>query len=506
MSTTHEFLYAWSAVRHDDIVVRAPEGELSFGALEHRARQLANGIESLGIVEGDAFGILARNRLEWPEFVLGNARAGTRFVPLNWHLTASEVAELLVDSGAKTIVVGPEDLAVGREAAALAGVDSVLVLGDEYERWLEGQSDAPGPDRQSGRPLMYTGGTTGRSKGVTRSDMNVPVAKYAEGAAKWGELVRMPRDGRALLCTPAYHALGFSLIQTALARGHVLDIIPRFDPVETLQTLEERNITTTCMVPTQFIRMLKLPEDVRTQHDLSALQWVLHTAAPCPQWVKFAMIEWFGPVIIELYGSSEGTGPVICTSEDWLAHPGSVGKASAALTLSVVDEDGNDLGPGEIGTIYVKRVDGTPTYHGDPEKTASIQMADGRFTVGDIGWLDSDGFLYLADRRTDLVIRGGTNIYPAEIEATLSEHPGVADVAVFGIPDAELGQAVHAVIQPSDRADRATLLEDVQTFASERLAKFKVPSTFEIRDELPREASGKLKKRLLREPFWEGRT
>ncbi|MEL0194219.1 MAG: AMP-binding protein, partial [Acidimicrobiaceae bacterium] len=230
---------------------------------------------------------------------------------------------------------------------------------------------------------------------------------------------------------------------------------------------------------------------------------VLHTAAPCPKWVKYAMIDWFGPVIIELYGSSEGTGPVICTSEDWLAHPGSVGKASPALTLSIVDDEGNDLPPGEIGTIYVLRVDGTPTYHGDPEKTSSIQLPDGRFTVGDIGWLDEDGFLYLADRRTDLIIRGGTNIYPAEVEATLSEHEGVADVAVFGIPDEEFGQSVMAVIQPSDGSDVATLADDIRVFADTRLARFKVPSTIEFRDELPREASGKLKKRLLRDPYWE---
>jgi len=215
------------------------------------------------------------------------------------------------------------------------------------------------------------------------------------------------------------------------------------------------------------------------------------------------MIDWFGPVIVELYGSSEGTGPVICTSEDWLAHPGSVGKASAVVTLSIVDDEGNDLPAGEVGTIYALRVDGTPTYHGDPEKTSPMQLPDGRFTVGDIGWLDEEGFLFLADRRTDLIIRGGTNIYPAEIEATMSEHEGVADVAVFGIPDPEFGQSVLAVVQPAQGADLSTLGDDIRAFVGARLAKFKIPASIEFRDELPREASGKLKKRLLRDPYWE---
>ena len=497
------YLFPWSEDRGDVVAVHAPEGTLTFLELEERARRVSNGLAHRGISEGASFGILARNRLEWPELVLGNVRAHTRYVPLNWHLTAPEAAELLVDSGATLLIVGPEDEHVGREAAALAGVTDIITLGPEYEEWLSEQSDAPLPDGPAGRPLMYTGGTTGRSKGVIRSDMQVDVSAYARGASRWGDNVAMPLDGRALLTTPAYHALGFSLIQTSLARGHSLYISAKFDPVDVLRMIDEWKITTTSMVPTQFIRLLKLPEERRTGFDLSSLQWVLHTAAPCPQWVKYAMIEWFGPVIIELYGSSEGTGPVICTSEDWLAHPGSVGKASAALTLSIVDDEGNDLPPGEIGTIYVLRVDGTPTYHGDPEKTSSIQLPDGRFTVGDIGWLDDDGFLYLADRRTDLIIRGGTNIYPAEIEATLSEHPGVADVAVFGVPDEEFGQSVMAVIQPTDGFDLATLADDLRTFADARLARFKAPSTIEFLASLPREASGKLKKRLLRDPYWE---
>lgn len=498
-----ENVFAWSDSRAEEIAVHAPEGTFTFAELERRSRRLAHGLASVGIGEVGAFGILSRNRIEWPELVLGNARAHSRYVPLNWHLTAPEIADLLIDSGTTLLIVGPEEDDIGRQAADIAGVANILTLGPQYEEWLASQPDTPTVDGPVGRPLMYTGGTTGRSKGVLRSDMKVDVSSFAAGASRWGDNVRMPRDGRALLTTPAYHALGFSLIQTSLARGHSLYISAKFDPVGVLEQIQNWKITTTSMVPTQFIKMLKLPEDQRNEFDVSSLEWVLHTAAPCPKWVKYAMIDWFGPVIVELYGSSEGTGPVICTSEDWLAHPGSVGKASAAVTLSIVDDEGNDLPAGEVGTIYALRVDGTPTYHGDPEKTSAMQLPDGRFTVGDIGWLDEEGFLFLADRRTDLIIRGGTNIYPAEIEATMSEHVGVADVAVFGVPDPEFGQSVLAVVQPAQGANLSTLGDDIRAFVEGRLAKFKIPATIEFRDELPREASGKLKKRLLRDPYWE---
>ena len=253
------------------------------------------------------------------------------------------------------------------------------------------------------------------------------------------------------------------------------------------------------MVPTQFVRLLKLDEAVRTRHDLSSLQWVLHTAAPCPPWAKQAMIDWFGPVITELYGSSEGTGPVICTSQEWLDRPGTVGR-SDFLELSIVDDDGKTLGAGEIGTIYVKRPDGAPEYHGDPEKSAAMRLPDGRFTFGDVGYLDEDGYLFLADRRVDLILSGGTNIYPAEIEGVLSQHPDLNDVAVFGIPNADWGQEIKAVVEPVPGS--GVDVESVLAFAAEHLAKFKIPRSVDIVDALPREASGKLKKRILRDPYW----
>ncbi len=500
MSADLQYVLPQSSSRLNDEAIWTPSGSLTFEQLEDRSRRVANGLHSHGVGTGQAFGILAKNSIEWPELVLGNVRAHTRYVPLNWHLTAGEVAELLVDSGARLLIVGSENASVGREAAEMAGGLGVIELGPAYEAWLAEQSDEPLPDGPMGTPMLYTGGTTGRSKGVTRSDMNVSTSRFGTLAARFAANLHMPNEGRGMLCTPAYHGLGFGVIQGTLGQRHTLSILPRFDPVDTLRMIEERSITATAMVPTQFVRLLKLDHDVRASFDVSSIEWVMHTAAPCPRWAKEAMIEWFGPTIVELYGSSEGSGPVVCTSQEWLAHPGTVGKASPVLTLSIVGDDGDDLPAGEIGTVYVKRHDGTPEYHGDAEKTRSIQLPDGRFTVGDIGWLDDEGFLYLADRRTDLILRGGVNIYPAEIEATLSQHPSVADVAVFGIPDAELGQSVKAVVELA--AGARLDVDELMAYASEHLARFKLPQSIDVADALPREESGKLKKRLLRDPYW----
>jgi long-chain acyl-CoA synthetase len=491
----------FSDVDPDSTAVYTDVRSFTWDQLERRARQLANALDSAGLGSGAVWAVLLHNRAEWPEIVLGNARAGGRYVPLNWHLTANELAELLEDSGATLIVVDPSLREVAEAAAELAGVTRIIELGDEYEAWLEDATDDPPSERSTGSPLLYTGGTTGRSKGVTRSDQSGPASDWSTLWAGWGRLVRMPTEGTTLVTTPLYHALGMASLVASLASGVPVVILPRFTPESTLAAIEQHSITSSAMVPTQFIRMLKLDEESRQRYDVSSLRWILHTAAPCPEWAKRAMIDWFGPVIYEMYGASEGAGPAICDSHEWLAHPGTVGRASARIQYSIVDDDGNDLPNGEIGTIYCKRADGAPEYYGDDEKTASIQLADGRFTVGDIGWLDDDGFLYLADRRVDLIITGGSNVYPAEIEAVLVEHPSVGDAAVFGIPDPDWGQQIKAVLEPVE--GRPIDIDDVRSFTSERLASFKVPKSFDVVDALPREAHGKLKKRILREPYWQ---
>jgi long-chain acyl-CoA synthetase len=485
----------------DSVAVRTEDGSISWAVLEERARSVARGLRAEGVDEHDAWAVLARNRLEWAELALGNARAGSRYVPLNYHLTAAEMAELLTDSAAKLLVVGSDDEAAGREAATSVGIDRVIVLGSDYETWLAAQSPEPLPECSAGAALQYTGGTTGRSKGVIRSGASVKASELARPFAQWGAMTHMPSGEQMMLVTPAYHALGGAVLMASMALGNPLIITDRWDPVRTLALIEEHRVAGVPMVPTQFIRLLKLEPELRDRYDVSSLRWVLHTAAPCPEWAKRQMIEWFGPVIVELYGSSEGVGPVIATSEEWLARPGTVGKATAMLELSILDDDGNDLPAGEIGMIHAKRIDGTPSYHGDPAKSAAMVRADGRFTVGDVGWLDDDGYLFLSDRRVDLIIVGGTNIYPAEIEAVLTQHPGVTDAAVFGLPHPDWGQEIKAVVQPADgqQIDVAELTE----FARARLASFKVPASIDVDPALPREASGKLKKHQLRARYLE---
>jgi acyl-CoA synthetase (AMP-forming)/AMP-acid ligase II len=476
--------------------VTAEEHVLSWDDVERRSRCLARALDGSGLGEDDVWGVLARNRVEWAEFGLGDTRAGTRLVPLNWHLTATEIAALLDDSGCQLVVVEPE---LRKLVAAYEGVE-IVELGEQYEAWLDSAGDALLEQRPSGSLMMFTGGTTGKSKGVNRPEPAGPVGSSVALMSGWGSLVRMPDAGTTLITTPLYHAFGNGVLSASLARGLSVVMAGRFDPLGTLEAIERHRITATPMVPTQFLRLLKLDDADRTRFDLSSLEWVLHTAAPCPAWAKVAMIEWLGPVIYEMYGSSEGTGPAICDSHEWLAHPGTVGKATARIEYSIVDDDGNDLPPGEVGTIYCRRSDGAPEYHGDPDKTASIQLPDGRFTVGDLGWLDDDGYLFLADRRVDLILVAGSNVYPAEIEAVLSEHPSVADVAVFGIPDPEWGEQVKAVIEPAGEVD----LDDLRRFAADRLAPYKLPKSYDVVDRLPREAHGKLKKRLLRDPYWAG--
>ncbi len=474
---------------------------LTWAELEERSRRFAQGLRSFGIEAGAAWAVLANNRVEWGELTIGNARAGSRYVPLNWHLTAPEITELLEDSDAELLIVGPDLADVGRVAATAAGLDRVLVLGEEYEEWLGAQSDEPLDDGPLGSPLQYTGGTTGRSKGVVRGDAAGLASQLSDAYGRWGTLTGMPLGEQMMLCTPAYHALGGAVLRTALARGCPLVLLDRWDPERTLAVIAEREVVGTAMVPSQFIKLLKLDPGIRKRYDVSSLAWVLHTAAPCPAWVKYGMIEWFGPVIVELYGSSEGVGPVIATSQEWLERPGTVGRAMSVLQLSILDDNGNDLPPGEIGTIYATRTDGPPKYHGDPEKTALMVRDDQRFTVGDVGYLDSDGYLFLADRRVDLILVGGSNIYPAEIEAVLSQHPSVADVAVFGIPHPDLGQEVKAVVEPVEGA--TVDVDELLAFAAASLAKFKLPRSIDVVAALPREASGKLKKHKLRSPYWE---
>lgn len=486
----------------DAIAVIADQGTITWRELESNARRVAHALRAAGIGLGERWALLSGNRLEWPELFLGNVFAGAKYVPLNWHLTVPELVYLLQNSQASLLVVDPVNEDKGRRAAAEAGIpgDRVIVIGDDYRKWRDSHDDNALDNAVSGSPLLYTGGTTGPSKGVQRADSGVPVAQWVKGAGMWGSFVNMPERGVCLLTTPLYHAFGTGVMQACFSRNHQIVIRDRFDVDAFFDDVESFRVTSAPLVPTLMVRLAKLDDAAFTSRDLASLEWIAHTAAPCPPWAKQRLIDLLGPIITEFYGSSEGTGPVVCSSQDWMQRPGTVGKPNPMLEVSVVGDDLQDLAPFEIGTLYFRRADGAPTYHGDPDKTDKSRLPDGRFTVGDLGYLDDEGFMFLVDRRVDLILSGGVNVYPAEIEGVISEHPAVKDVAVFGIPDDEYGQQVKAAVELEPGA---TLTEaDLIAWCAPRLASFKRPRSVDFHDALPREAHGKLKKRYLRDAYW----
>lgn len=486
----------------DAPAVRTLSDSLSWRQLESHARRVARALVASGLGTGDRWALLAHNRLEWVELFLGNLLAGTRYVPLNWHLTASELEYLLVNSGATLLVVDAADESTGRDAATRAGIDAdrIIVLDRDYVGWRDAHPDTPLDNTIAGSPLLYTGGTTGPSKGVVRADSGQPIERWVTSQSNWGGFLSMPEQGTTLITTPLYHAFGAGVLGASLVRRHAVVLRERFDPTDFLDTIEREQITSAPLVPTLMVRLAKLGDSEFARRDLSSLKWVTHTAAPCPGWAKKRLIDVLGPIVVEFYGSSEGTGPVVCTSQEWLTRPGTVGRPAPILEVSVVGEDGSDLKPMDVGTLYFKRADGPPVYHGDDAKTAASRLPDGRFTVGDLGYIDADGFVYLVDRRVDLILSGGVNIYPAEIEGVISQHPAVRDVAVFGIPDPEFGQQVKAAVELEDGTDLDIL--SLRQWCEGRLAHFKIPRSLDVHAALPREAHGKLKKRLLRDAYW----
>lgn len=486
----------------DAVAVDDGRSALTWRELETRARRAANGLLAAGVSVSRPWALLSQNRTEWVELWLANTMAGARYVPLNWHLTAPELAYLLTNSGAVMLMVEEGLETVGREAATLAGLDGahIVVIENGYAAWRDSHPDSIPPGDTAGAPLQYTGGTTGASKGVVRPDQGLPLERWGPGMNAWGGFVHMPVSGRMLITTPLYHAFGAGVLGASLNRGHTLVLRQRFEAGDFLDTVQTERITSAPLVPTLMVRLAKLDDSEFTRRDLSSLQWIAHTAAPCPAWAKQRLIDLLGPVVVEFYGSSEGTGPVVCTSTEWMERPGTVGRPNPTLQVSVVDDDGNDLPPGEVGMLYFRRADGAPTYHGDEEKTMKSRLPDGRFTVGDLGYLDADGFVYLVDRRVDLILNGGVNVYPAEIEAVISRHPAIRDVAAFGIPDAEFGQQVKAAVELEPGAVLSE--HELIAWCRERLAGFKCPRSVDFHTALPREAHGKLKKRLLRDAYW----
>jgi long-chain acyl-CoA synthetase len=491
----------------------------SHAAVAGRADRIAGGLQSLGVKQGDSVCIQMRNDIAFIEAAYAAMRLGAYAVPINWHFKPEEINYVLKDSGT-SVLIGHADMLHQLRDAIPAGITVLSVptppeilsnykieadhlatpdFATDLESWLEQQRPYDGPALPQPSNMIYTSGTTGHPKGVRR---NAPTPEQSTSAERMRAMIYgLQPGGRALLPGPLYHSAPNSFGLRAGRLGGALVLMPRFDPEEFLRLIEVEQVDTIFMVPTMFIRLMKLPEQTRRKYDVSSLRHVIHAAAPCPADVKRAMIEWWGPVIYEFYGSTESGAVTFANSEDALKKPGTVGKVSPGAELRFVGDDGRILPQGEIGEIY-SRIAANPdfTYHNKPEKRAEIER-DGFITSGDVGYIDEDGYVFICDRKRDMVISGGVNIYPAEIEAALHAIPGVHDCAVFGIPDDEFGEALMAVVEPE-----AGVTLDVANIRAQlkiSLADYKVPKHIEIQTQLPREDSGKIFKRRLRDPYWE---
>jgi long-chain acyl-CoA synthetase len=497
-------------------VIRCADRTRTRDELLARAARIAAGLGELGIQRGDRVAIVLRNDIEFIEASLGAALAGMIPVPVNWHWRGTELGHLLTDSDAKLAFVHTDLLPAVREAVSSAipimevrpseALRAAYRLPDlpepselELESWL---AEHPAPiDAPLTPPLsvIYTSGTTGKPKGILRQPMT-PEQSQSSTKRIFDAFGLTPGQS-TLVPAPMYHSAPNVHALFAVAAGHDLTIMPRYSPEEFLATIERNRIQHTQMVPTMFVRLLQLPEERRRSYDLSSLASVVHAAAPCAPDIKRQMIEWWGPIIREYYGSSE-TGTVVgCDSKEWLEHPGTVGRALPGCDVKILDETGAEVRVGEYGEIFVSP--GTKewpsfTYIGNQAARDEMER-DGYLTAGDGGWLDADGFLYLGDRIKDMVISGGVNIYPAEIEQCLITLPGVRDVAVLGIPDPDYGESLAAHVDTDP--DSGLTEDDIRAHVRENLAGYKVPKVVVIDRELPREESGKLYKRRIRERY-----
>jgi long-chain acyl-CoA synthetase len=490
---------------------------LTHADVDQRVRRVASGFRALGVKAGDCVALLMRNDLAFIETSFAAQAVGAYAVPINWHFKAEEIAYILADCAAR-VLMGHADLLapIVRELPALTAIAvatppevaaayGLLPLAPhavsgalDYEAWLGAMPPDRGSSEAPPLTMFYTSGTTGAPKGVRRPAPTP--AQLAAANRLRREVFGIVPGIRSAIPGPLYHSAPNAFAMRAGRVGEVMVLMPRFDPVALLELIERQRIDTLFMVPTMFIRLLKLPEAIRHRYELSSLRFVIHAAAPCPADVKQAMIDWWGPVIHEFYGSTESSAVTFATSADTLAKPGTVGRAVEGAQVRILDETGVELPAGEVGEIFTRFAELPDfTYHNKPDERVAIER-DGFITSGDVGYLDADGYLFLCDRKRDMVISGGVNIYPAEIEAQLLRIAGVKDCAVFGIPDAEFGEKLMAVVEPMD--GHSLTPATLQAELARHLAGYKVPRRIEIGRDLPREDSGKIFKRRLREPYW----
>ncbi len=505
--------WQWSQKTPERLALVEPSGrQYTFGELGARVNQLSHALRALGLKKGDGVATLLGNSSPAVELFMATSQIGLYLTPINYHLTGPEVAYILKDCEAKAFFSEPAFGATASEAVQAAGFDPRMCFSREplkgfesYEKLFEGQPASAPAERQAGQSMLYTSGTTGRPKGVRRP--LIPAAPEVIAGlygSLFSKLFNFPSgEGVHLVTGPLYHAAPGGFGTTALHLGQALVLMQKWEPEATLELIERHRVSTSHMVPTMFHRIWRLPEPVRKKYDLSSLRCVLHGAAPCPVELKKNILAWWGPVVYEYYGATEGGGTA-ATPQDWLKKPGTVGKPWPGSTIKILGENGEEMPAGSPGAVYMASAIGNFEYYKDPGKTQKSRQR-GMFTVGDIGYLDEEGWLFLCDRQADIIISGGVNIYSAEVEEVLLAHPQVADVAVFGVPDEDWGEAVKAVVQPGEGAVAgAALAEEIMKFAREKLAKFKLPRSIDFMAELPRQPSGKLYKRLLRDKEWEG--
>jgi long-chain acyl-CoA synthetase len=497
------------------------DGTTNWADFNNRVNQLIHAVRSAGGGPGSSFAALCANRREYLEIFVMAAHAGVRVVPINWHWVADEVSYVIDNAEVTILFVDARygDVAQAGLAGATTGssVRCVAIGGpiegfEDYESFLAGESTDEPADQFLGGPMFYTSGTTGRPKGVRSSAMptETPVAIMNFMVQGFSAGMGAPQGGVTFLNGPVYHSAQWAFSVFPLLGGSTVVSRHKFDAAETLQVIDQYGVTNVHLVPTQFIRLLKLPDAVRQSFEGTALNVVWHGAASCPVEIKQRMLDWWGPKITEYYGATESGIVSLVTGEQWLSKPGTLGPIMATCEVAIIDDDGNECAPNVSGTIYVKSKLGMDfEYHGDPEKTANAHRSPGQYTLGDVGFLDDDGWLFMSDRKIDMIISGGVNIYPAEIEGLLVTHPAVRDAAVFGVPDEEFGEQVKAALELSDGyAASPELFAELEGFCRSKLAGYKVPRSWDVHDTMPRHPTGKLYKRLLRDPYWQntGRT
>ncbi len=496
---------------HAAIVMAATGEVVTYRELDDMANRLSQLFRAAGLQRGDHVAFCLENRAEFLPIAWGAHYAGLYYTAISSRLTSEEVAYIINDCGAQALITSPylSEMAVDvidstPEVKMRLSVGGAIVGHESFEDAIASQPAAPLEARTEAADMLYSSGTTGRPKGI-----KVPMPEDPLGTAPGllllvTGLFGVNADAVYLSPAPLYHAAPLRFCMSNQRVGGTVVVMERFDAEEALAAIEKYKVTTSQWVPTMFVRMLKLDDEVRNGYDVSTLGAAVHAAAPCPVEVKHKMIDWWGPVLHEYYAGTEGNGFCYVGSEDWLAHPGTVGQPLIG-ELHIVDDDGNEVPVGEAGTIYFGE-GGEFAYHNDEEKTASSRLANGWSTLGDVGRVDEDGFLYLTDRKAYMIITGGVNVYPQEAENVLTMHPEVYDVAVIGVPNDDFGEEVKAVVQPvvmpADDEAAAALSRTLISFCREQLADVKCPRTVDFRDELPRHPTGKLYKRLLKDEYW----